>query len=334
MNKEQSLQLKGAAILMMLWLHLFNTAERVAECTSLINYFNGKPLAYALARVCGMCVPIYLFISGYGMAKAQDLGTSATLRRLWRVYSRFWLVFAIFIPLACRLCPNAYPESWKTFVLNLLSLDVSYNAEWWFMLPWVFLIVAARWIVPFVKRNGMWTNIAVFIVSFALLIFHDIPFAMMGDTIFSAQLSRLMVVMPAFYIGICMGSHGLRFARKLSLQHTAWPSLVMLLLCMVRGMLGPSSVNVLFAVPLIILFTICSVPQWLQSVLAIFGRYSIYMWLTHTFYAYYLFHDEIYALRYPIVMYLVLVVASLVTAVVLDRIYRFMESLISRKQRI
>ena len=328
MNKEQSLQLKGVAILMMLWLHLFNTAERVGECTTLINYFNGKPLAFALARVCGMCVPIYLFISGYGMAKAQDLEGRATGRRLWRVYSRFWLVFALFIPLACWLKPDTYPDSWTALLLNFLSLDVSYNAEWWFMLPWVFLIVAARWVVPFVKSNGSWTNLLFFLVLFALLVDHKRPQILMGDTMFATYLSRLMVVMPAFFAGICMGSkdHWPGMGR--------YPAIVVLLLCMVRGMLGPSDVNVLFAVPLIVLFTQCRVPQWLQSLLALFGRYSIYMWLTHTFYAYYLFHDELYSLRYPLLMYLVLVAVSLVTAALLDKLYRWVESVIKPKKEM
>ncbi|MBQ1908721.1 MAG: hypothetical protein II170_02145, partial [Bacteroidaceae bacterium] len=54
-----------------------------------------------------------------------------------------------------------------------------------------------------------------------------------------------------------------------------------------------------------------------------FGRYSLYMWLTHTFYAYYLFHEEIYGLRYPLLMYVVLVAVSLATAMLLEGIWRF-----------
>ncbi len=331
MNKDQSLQLKGVAILMMLWLHLFNTQERVEECTTLINYLNGKPLAYAIARMCGMCVPIYLFISGYGMAKASEMNVRSTLRRLWRVYSRFWLVFALFIPLACWIKPEAYPNGYDTLLLNVLSLDVSYNEEWWFLLPWAILIATAKWIVPFVRRNNIWVNLIVFFVLFLLLIEYKWPVLFLGNNPFSILLSRLMLVMPAFYVGVCVGNYGWC---SLVVRSLKWPSLIMLTLCMVRGLLGPSLVNVLFAVPIILLFTLCCVPQWLCSVLRFFGHYSIYMWLTHTFFAYYLFHDALYGLRYPIVIYMMLVFVSLFTAIMLAQLYNLLEAMLTQKKKI
>ena len=66
MDKKESLELKGIAILLMLMLHLFNTQQRVAECTTFLYFWNGKPLVYALSRVGAFCVPLYIFISGYG----------------------------------------------------------------------------------------------------------------------------------------------------------------------------------------------------------------------------------------------------------------------------
>lgn len=331
MSKDQSLQLKGAAILMMLWLHLFNTQDRIEECTTLVNYLNGKPLAYAIARTAGMCVPIYLFISGYGMAKASELNVRSTFRRLWRVYSRFWLVLALFIPLACWLKPEAYPNGYSTLLLNVLSLDVSYNGEWWFLLPWAILIATAKWIVPFVRRNNIWINLIVFFVLFLLLVNYKCPILFWGNNLFSTLLSRLMLLMPAFYAGVCIGCHGWY---SFVIRGLKWPSLIMLVLCMIRGMLGASLVNVFFAVPFILLFTLCSVPQWLCSVLHFFGHYSIYMWLTHTFFAYYLFHDVLYGLRYPIVMYMILVFISLFTAIMLAQLYGLLEAMFTQKKEI
>lgn len=39
MTKEETLQLKGIAILMMLFLHLFNTTANVEQCARLIFIF-------------------------------------------------------------------------------------------------------------------------------------------------------------------------------------------------------------------------------------------------------------------------------------------------------
>lgn len=46
---------------MMLFLHLFNTPERAAECYNLL-YIGDKPLSLLLSRIGGMCVPIFLFL--------------------------------------------------------------------------------------------------------------------------------------------------------------------------------------------------------------------------------------------------------------------------------
>lgn len=48
MTKEETLQLKGIAILMMLFLHLFNTTANVEQCQTYIYFWNGKPLVLAL----------------------------------------------------------------------------------------------------------------------------------------------------------------------------------------------------------------------------------------------------------------------------------------------
>ena len=76
MNKTESLQLKGIAILMMLFLHLFNTADRVELCNISIYFWNGKPLVLAMSRVAAFCVPIYLFISGYGLTCSYKKNSS------------------------------------------------------------------------------------------------------------------------------------------------------------------------------------------------------------------------------------------------------------------
>lgn len=45
------------------------------------------------------------------------------------------------------------------------------------------------------------------------------------------------------------------------------------------------------------------------------------MWLTHTFFAYYLFPDFIYGIRYPLLIYIVLIVVSLLVACLIEYIY-------------
>lgn len=316
MDKDQSLQLKGIAILMMLFLHLFNTMERVGECSTLVNFFNGKPLVYVLARVCGMCVPIYLFISGYGLARSRSFDGRTLLRRLWRVFRRYWLVFGIFIPAGCFLAPEHYPGSTLECVLNFLALSDSYNGEWWFLLPYVLLLGLARWIVPQVRRSQPWQRTVVFFVLFALSVVGQNVKHVGGDLYFVHRLVQFLFVLPAFYAGACCacgGSDDAWYSRPL--RH---PFVWIALLLFVRCFLGASILNVLFCVPFILLFVQLRMGSALQSVFRFLGRHSTYMWLTHTFYAYYFFHQQFYALRYPLLIYVALLAVTLLTAIPLE----------------
>ena len=50
----------------MVFLHLFNRAENVDLCINSVYLFN-IPLTSQLAKFAEICVPLYLFLSGYGL---------------------------------------------------------------------------------------------------------------------------------------------------------------------------------------------------------------------------------------------------------------------------
>ena len=65
MSKQETQIIKGIALLMMLWLHLFSNVEQTQTCTNLI-YIDGLPLASILARACPP-VGFFIFWGGYGL---------------------------------------------------------------------------------------------------------------------------------------------------------------------------------------------------------------------------------------------------------------------------
>lgn len=65
MSKEYTNYLKGAAILMMLFLHLFQNLEWDISLNCLL-YVGDIPLIYYIARMCNP-VPFFLILSGYGL---------------------------------------------------------------------------------------------------------------------------------------------------------------------------------------------------------------------------------------------------------------------------
>ena len=57
---------------------------------------------------------------------------------------------------------------------------------------------------------------------------------------------------------------------------------------------------------------------WIDRVLAELGKKSMVMWMVHTYFSIYLFHDFIYGFKYPILIYLVLIAISYGVAAILE----------------
>ena len=334
MNKETSLELKGIAILLMLLLHLFNTQERVAACTTYFMFWNHKPLVYALSRVAGFCVPIYLFVSGYGHAISLlrgRLNFGHCLQRIRKLYVNFWLIFFIFIPIACWVQPTAYPRGATVFLQNMIGLDFSYNKEWWFLLPYVVLALLSPFLFRAVAQK---TNTGDYRIGKAPLLLTAAVYLLvttcgkyLPDSLSQQPLIVLFLnTLKLLFVFIAAAAFAFNqwFER---LQ--AWPRrkshlflVCLLALCLLRMSLGPSFLNAFFVLVCIPLYVLLSRPNWLKRFLMFFGKHSTNMWLCHTFFAYYIWGEWFYGLRYPLLIYLALVAASLGVSMLVEPVYQ------------
>ena len=334
MNKETSLELKGIAILLMLLLHLFNTQERVAACTTYVMFWNHKPLVYALSRVAGFCVPIYLFVSGYGHAISLlrgRLNFGHCLQRIRKLYVNFWLIFFIFIPIACWVQPTAYPRGATVFLQNMIGLDFSYNKEWWFLLPYVVLALLSPFLFRAVAQK---TNTGDYRIGKAPLLLTAAVYLLvttcgkyLPDSLSQQPLIVLFLnTLKLMFVVIAAAAFAFNqwFER---LQ--AWPRrkshlflVCLLALCLLRMSLGPSFLNAFFVLVCIPLYVLLSRPNWLKRFLMFFGKHSTNMWLCHTFFAYYIWGEWFYGLRYPLLIYLALVAASLGVSMLVEPVYQ------------
>jgi len=62
---RQTSHLKAIAILMMLGLHLFN--RDYSGLFQPLIFVGKEPLSYYISLFCDACVPIFAFVSGYGL---------------------------------------------------------------------------------------------------------------------------------------------------------------------------------------------------------------------------------------------------------------------------
>lgn len=98
-------------------------------------------------------------------------------------------------------------------------------------------------------------------------------------------------------------------------------------LCILRMMLGPSMLNPFFVIPFLICYVCMKHNKHISWMLRFWGRHSTNLWLVHTFFAYYLFHDFIYSFHYPILIYLVLLIISLGSSYVVRFIHHPIKSI-------
>lgn len=65
----------------------------------------------------------------------------------------------------------------------------------------------------------------------------------------------------------------------------------------------------------------CKKTNNVYRVIVFLGKYSMYMWLTHTFYIYYYFQNTIFAFKYASLIYAVTIFLSLTTAILIERLF-------------
>lgn len=328
MSREETTILKGCAILIMIFLHLFNDPERVALCHTGFD-FHGEPLVLALSRCAGICVPLYVFLSGYGLFLSRQSQTvRRNVRRVTLLYVRFWLVLFLFLPLASWLRPDDYPGSFVEFLYNFTGLNTTYNGEWWFLLPYALLAVSSGFLLDLRDCWGSWL---VLFFSGTIYFGTYLLFKYSGDFLGKSHVVALGVnylnLLFSFMLGACCAHAGLpgrlrNVGNKCGRVKNWVVFLVLLGGFYIRMLFYTAVFNPLYAVFFVCLFMLLPRPSWLASLLRMLGVQSVNMWLVHSFFCYHLFSSFTYGLHYPVLIFLFVVVASLLVGFFIDLLYR------------
>lgn len=327
MNKHTTQALKGIAILLMLFLHLFNQEHYVALTTPFITLMD-KPLASWFVPFTHICVPIYLFLSGYGLYISSKKQSKTPFKRIMALYEKLWMVLLLFVGLGTIIAPQLYPGDMRQLLSNLTGWNTTYNGEWWFFFPYIVLVALSPWLIQWVKRF----NWKYWLVGLPLL--HFITFAAMrfyGDWVYSNQAIYYAVSIPhyatIFLAGALFAKEHLfeRFQTVVARYKCNNNWLLaggILALIVARSILPFMVLKPYFAIAFMLLFSALQRGEVLNRVLCYFGSHSTNMWLTHSFFCYYLFSDFVYGFKYPVVIFGVLVLLSLASSYVVNLVSR------------
>lgn len=334
MDKNDSIQLKGIAILMMVWLHLFSEQSITEDCINVI-FFKGRPLAYMLTKLCACCVSMYAILGGYGLSAvfSKSQGKMNNGRRALLLMTNFWIVCLLFIPMGCIFRPDIYPGDWPQLLLNISAVSYSYNGAWWFLLPYVLITLCSGYIVSLMLHASLRKEMAILL---ALLTLH--VGAYMAKDYLSpspSSLKQLAVVglnviylLFMFSIGVAMFKHRCIQTLRSRMEHyekkrrNAILVLALIGTCVLRISIGNSAlINLPFSVLIIMLFSLFDKPHAFTSIATFLGQHSTNVWLCHYFFLNMLFQGQVYALRYPLAIFIAVLLLALASSYLIKMIF-------------
>ena len=165
-SKDNTLALKGLAILFMVFAHLFNSMELCGLCKPLL-YIEREPLIHYMIFAMNP-VDFFIVLSGYGLYYTYSQGKINNIKRIFKLYIHYWITLVIFVSIGFFVVgSDKYPGSFLDIIYNCIGWKNSYNHETWFLLPYTLLTFSSTKIFAVCDK---FKPIKVFLFSFFVYI--------------------------------------------------------------------------------------------------------------------------------------------------------------------
>lgn len=326
MSKEVSIMLKGIAILLMLFLHLFNNLDNAMVCNNLLM-IDGVPLTYILTRAAGP-VPFYIILSGYGMYLIEHKRKYDVVIKLKKLYLHYWISLFFLIPIGAYMFGmDKYPGSISAVLSNMAGYHTTWNATICFLLPYALLALASKQIWRIFDSVNVYAFI---VITLMLNIVCSYVISRFGTVFLYANswayipVLFLQMLFP-FSLGACLVRYPWIIS-KCKMGGVNWIILLVLTICHCCIVTG--AFDNFYVLAFIILFVNAPRPKLLERFLFEVGKRSTSMWFIHAYFYGMYFHDFIYSFKYPLLIYIVLIVVSYVSAIVVDKINSIVQKVI------
>lgn len=327
---QQSNQLKVIAILMMLFLHLFNTLDYTGLYEPML-FVGDTPLVYYLSLFCDACVPIFAFVSGYGLyfkylqnKHGYNRGNKLRLKKLYIHYWVVLLLFAVF--LGALVGKEGYPGSWLRFFENFSGLNPSYNGAWWFFTTYVFFVLTSAFWFKVLDTLNPYFLVFILLLLYALAFY----FRVYKASLFHNALGNWMQVQLALYFctlfQFMLGAFALKYSWNSRVsactQSLPYKSIIMgggIVLLIVFHAIVPNFVVAPFTgLCFIFLFLQLNLGSVCRRILHFFVPHATTMWLVHMFFYMIYFKDFVYSFHYVPLIYLVVVFLCVVSSLIVN----------------
>lgn len=338
---------KGAAIMMMLFVHLFCNDFYKIDLYQPLIFIGETPLVFYLSLFTRSTRAIYCFCSGYGLYKSFSMTESNYMKRgyirIVKLVANYWIVLLLFIVVGVAFGSTVIPGNWTRFFLNFFGLSHTYNGAWNFFMTYILLILLSKQIFLIVKK---YNSAVVIIISLALwfggFYYDKIPFLQqLGSTlpgeVLLSKVSLLLISQFNFVIGALFAEK--KWISKIYgiLSNVKRKNLVAILgiavIVVVEAIFPIYLLMVVLSIPFIILFNWYRFSPKSMGVLSFLSRHSTNMWLVHMFFSWVIFKYFVFSATYPVLIYLLLFALSLgssfIIKIVLEPVIQFINKRVS-----
>lgn len=169
-DKIQSMKIKGVAISLLIFHHLFYSEYRL-NYGGVVTHLISKESLMSVGTYARICVWLFVFVSAYGLSKSYlSSGDKVTMRERLVFYKKhylslmkpYWFIWTVVfaVSLIFKLTPVSYLENNIIYIiLNFLGLSdffgtPSMNNVWWYMCLAQVILLIVPLICEAVKRWG------------------------------------------------------------------------------------------------------------------------------------------------------------------------------------
>lgn len=316
LTKNNTVQIKGTAVLCMIFLHLFANPHRI-PIESKLDWM-GVSITHAFQ----ICVPIYLFMAGYGLQCVAVKGRvtwQSIGKRLQKLYVSFWWVAVPFIIIGCIV--GYYTLDVKSIFYNLSGLTASYNGEWWFFSLYVEQLILFYFIS---KITLGWKGYLLLMVGLLVLTRVQNNVLHLDDSVIvERHLKMVLIDLNIFMLGCFFAKFDIfrwLYGKCTWLfDNYALAPLLLIIPILVRAYLPVIGVTELFTIPIFIIgvVNICNFVYG-GKILFFFGKHSMNLWLIHSFFIFYYLRNITFLTSNPFIMFFTVIGCSLGCSMVIE----------------
>lgn len=334
---RQSNQLKAIAILFMLMLHLFNTLNYQNLFTPLA-FAGEKPLIYYVSLFGDSCVPMFCFVSGYGLfykyTKKPETYLRDNMTRLKKIYINYWVILLLFVVgLGLFLGKADFVGPWTRVLFNATGIINSYNGAWWFLFIYILLVLTSPLSFRWVSKSNPYIILAVCTILYAIAFYFRVYRTSTSGYAIVSWLHNEAALFGTSFLPFITGAVSLSMKWQtnltLKLQQVKYKSLLcvagIIALVVLHAVIPNFIIAPFLAIPFIFLFLQVRWPEWINSVLDFLAPHATNMWLVHMFFYKLYFEQFVYSFKYVPVIFLVLVLCSVASSYVINAIISLLE---------